>query len=163
MTTASSPLTTSAFHPYDLLLLRRRFRLLRQRRKSRGILHRDIRQHFPVKLHARSLQPVNQLSVCRPVQPSRRANSLNPQPAILPLLHATVALRITIRAIRRLLRRLVQLALCEEKSFCPLKILLPPCPAFCAAFYACHGFFLLIEMQRQTGRVRAEITTQHNG
>src|SRR2546430_6598875 len=144
MTTASSPLTTSAFHPYDLLLLRRRrFRLSRQRRKSRGIFHRDIRQHFPVKLHARSLQPVNQLPVRRPVQPRRRADTLNPQPAILPLLHATVALRVTIRAIRRFLRRLVQLALCEEKSFGPLEVLLPPCPAFCAAFYACHGFVSL--------------------
>src|SRR5215470_16699416 len=105
---------------------------------------------------------MNQLSVRRSIQTRRRSNALNPQPAILPLFHATVALRITIRAIRRLLRRLVQLALCEEKSFCPLEILLPPCPAFCAAFYACHGFFLLIELQRQTGRA-AQIPREHNG
>jgi hypothetical protein len=37
---------------------------------------------------------------------------------------------------------LVQLALCEEKAFGPLEVLLTPRTALCAAFYASHGFLL---------------------
>src|SRR5262249_2174083 len=75
-----------------LLRCRRCFRLLRQRCESRRVLHGNIRQHFTVELHARSLQSMNQLAVRCPVQPSRRADALNPQPAVLPLFHTTVAL-----------------------------------------------------------------------
>jgi hypothetical protein len=39
---------------------------------------------------------------------------------------------------------LVQLALCEEKAFCALEVLLSPRTALCAAFYASHGFLLFV-------------------
>src|SRR5262249_47755619 len=45
------------------------------------------------------------------------------------------------------LRGLIKLALGEEKAFRPLEVLLAPCPAFCAAFYACHGFAPLAESE----------------
>jgi hypothetical protein len=65
---------------------------------------------------------------------------LDPEFAILAFLDAAVALGVTVSAIRSFLRGLVKLALCEKKAFCPLKVLLAPCPAFGTAFYACHGF-----------------------
>ena len=116
------------------------FGLFGELRESGRILHRDVCQNLAVDGNARGFQPVNQLAVSDAVQASGGAHALDPQAAILPLLHAAVALRVTIRAIGRFLSRLVQLALCEEKAFCPLEILLTPSPAFCAAFYAWHGF-----------------------
>jgi len=109
-------------------------------RKSGRILHGDVCQNLAVDGNARGFQSVNQLAVGDAVQASSGAHALDPQAAILPLLHTAVALRVTIRAIGGFLSRLVQLALGEEKAFCPFKILLTPSPAFCAAFYAWHGF-----------------------
>src|SRR5262249_19019766 len=108
------------------------------------ILHRNVRQNLAVERNACDFQSVDQLSVSQAVLACGGADALNPQPAVLPLLHTAVALRITIRSIRRLLRRLVQLALGEEKALRPLEILLAASPAFCAAFYACHGFVSLV-------------------
>src|SRR4029077_8435406 len=84
---------------------------------------------------------MNQLAVSHAVLPRGCADALNPQAAVLPLLRATVAECIAVRAVRRFLRRLVKLALCEEKTFRPLEVLLAPCTALGGAFYACHGSF----------------------
>jgi hypothetical protein len=83
---------------------------------------------------------VNQLAIGQAVQPCRRADALDPQAAILPLLVATVAVSIAIGAIGRFLCGLVKLAFGKEKTFRPLEIFFAPSPALGAAFYACHGF-----------------------
>jgi len=102
---------------------------------------------------------MNELPIAQAVLPRGGADALNPQPAVLPFLHAPVALRITVRAIRRFLRGLVQLALGEKKSLCPLKVLLAPCPALGAAFYACHGFLLFLETKQVAGLQTAQSAT----
>src|SRR5580692_12680435 len=113
-----------------------------QARERRRIFHRDISEHFAVQFHARDFQSVNQVAVGDAVEPRRGADALNPQPAILPLLDAAIAKRVAIRSICGFLCGLVQLALCEEKAFGPLEVLLTPRTALCAAFYASHGFLL---------------------
>jgi thiamine transporter ThiT len=50
---------------------------------------------------------------------------------------------VTVGAIRGFLRGLVELAFCEKEAFCAFEILFTTSAAFCAAFYACHGFFSL--------------------
>src|ERR1700756_5506572 len=87
---------------------------------------------------------MDELAIGYAVLASGGADTLNPQTAILALLYAAIALCIAIRAIGRFLRGLVQLALGEEKALGPLEILLPPGPAFSAAFYAWHGFAPLV-------------------
>src|SRR5713226_9548383 len=86
---------------------------------------------------------MNQLAVGQAVVPCGCADALNPEFAILAFFDAAVAFGVAIGAIGGFLRGLVELALGEEKTFCPLEILLAPCPALGAAFYACHGFLLL--------------------
>jgi hypothetical protein len=83
---------------------------------------------------------VDQLAIGQTVQASGGADTLNPQAAVLALLDTAIAERVTIRAIGGFLSGLVELALSEEKAFCPFKILLTPSSAFSAAFYAWHGF-----------------------
>jgi hypothetical protein len=119
---------------------RKRFGLFDKQHKSRSIFHGDIGKHFAIELHTRSFQAMNQLAVSDAIQTCGSADALNPQPAILPLLDATIAKCVTIGAIRGFLRRLVQLALGEEKTFCPFEILLAPCTALGTAFYASHRF-----------------------
>src|SRR3974390_2706031 len=133
-----------------------RLGFLRQLREARSIVYGDIRQHLAVDGHARGLQPVNQLPVAQPVLPGRRADALNPQPTVLPLLHAAVALRITVRTIRRFLCRLVKPALGEEEALGPLEILLAPSPALSAAFYAWHGFTPSIKWETKRVAVKRE-------
>src|SRR5260370_10775855 len=116
------------------------FRCRHQRRECRRVLHRDIREHFAVQRDAGNLESVNQLAVGQAVQAGSGAHALNPQFAILALFDAAVALGVAVGAIGGLLRGLVELALGEEKAFCPLEVLLAPSPALGAAFYACHGF-----------------------
>jgi hypothetical protein len=83
---------------------------------------------------------MNELAVGQAVLARGGADTLNPEAAVLALFDASVALGITIGAIRRFLRGLIELALGEKEAFGPLEILLTPSPAFCAAFYAWHGF-----------------------
>src|SRR5258708_124162 len=148
------------------LLLGRRwsggFRRRHERSERRGILHGDIREYFAVERDARSLEAVNQLAVRQAVLAGGSAHALNPQAAILALLDAAGALGIAIGAIGRFLCGLVELALGEGKSFFPLEVLLAPCPALGAAFYACHGFFLLGGKQNGLRR-REEKHASHNG
>src|SRR5258708_35734845 len=94
---------------------------------------------------------MDELAIGDPVLASSGADTLNPQAAVLAFLYATIALCVAIRAIGRFLRGLIQLALGEEKALGPLEILLPPGPAFSAAFYAWHGFAPLVF--RETKRV----------
>src|SRR5215813_8344095 len=114
--------------------------LFRELRETGRVLHRDVGQHFAVEFDARGLEAVNELAVADAVQARGGADALDPQPAVLALLGAAVAERIAIGAICRFLRRLVQLALGEEKALGPLEVLLAPSPALAAAFHACHGF-----------------------
>src|SRR5260370_39246702 len=87
---------------------------------------------------------------------------MNPEVAILALFDAAVALGVTVGAIGGFLCGLVELALGEEKAFCPLEVFLAPCPALGAAFYACHGFLLLGGKQNGLRR-RAEKHASRNG
>src|SRR5579883_289043 len=121
-------------------------------REASRVPHRHIGQNFAVEGNPRSLQAVNQMAVADAILAGGRANALNPQPAILTLLRAPIAEGITVRSIRRFLCGLIELALGEEKALCPLKVLLAPCPALCAAFYAWHGFAPLVF--RETQRLR---------
>src|SRR5882757_10930774 len=94
---------------------------------------------------------MDQLAVGDAVLASGRADALNPQAAVLALFHAAIAFCVAIRAIGCFLCGLVELALGEEKALGPFEILLPPGPAFSAAFYAWHGFAPLVF--RETKRV----------
>src|SRR5260370_19676290 len=120
-----------------------------------GVLHRDVRKDLAVQRDACSFEAVNQLSVRQAVVAGGGADALHPQAAVLALLDAAVALGVTVGAIGGFLRGLVELALGEEKTFCPLEVLLAPCPALGAAFYACHGFLLLDGKQ---DRLRTRVT-----
>src|SRR5579859_4554011 len=113
-------------------------------REAGGVFHGNVGQDFAVEGNSRGLQAMDQLAVGDAVLASSGANTLNPQAAILALLYAAVALCVAIRAIGRFLRGLVELALGEEKALGALEILLPPGPAFSAAFYAWHGFAPLV-------------------
>jgi hypothetical protein len=131
---------------------RERFGFFSELREASGVLHRDVSQHFAVEFNAGGFEAVDQLTVSDAVQAGGSADTLNPQATILALLGAAIAKRITIGAICRFLRGLVQLALGEEKAFGPLEVLLAPCPAFCAAFYARHGFVSLCRSDSQEAR-----------
>jgi hypothetical protein len=132
-----------------LFLLRRRsgFGLLREQGECGGVRDGDVRQNFAIKIHAGSLEAMNQLAVGDAVQARGGADALNPQPAILTLFYATVAKRIAIGAIGGFLRGLVQLALGEKKTFSALEILLTPRTALGTAFNASHLGFSLIEWE----------------
>src|SRR5437016_2969092 len=133
-----------------------------ERSERRGVPDSDIGEHFAVERHTRGLEAVNQLAVGQAVLAGGGADALDPELAILALFDAAVALSITVGAIRSFLCGLVKLALREEKAFCPLEVLLAPCPALGAAFYACHGFLLL---GRETNglRGREEKHASRNG
>jgi hypothetical protein len=103
---------------------------------------------------------VNQLAVCDAIQPRRRTDALNPQPAILAFFNAAIAKRIAIRSIRRFLCGLIQLALCEEKAFGPFEVLLAARTALCAAFYASHGFLLFCLGRQHDAGARKEMKTR---
>src|SRR2546422_2365190 len=95
---------------------------------------------------------MNQLAVGQAVVSCGCADALNPQLAILAFFDAPVALGVTIGAIGGFLGGLVELALGEEKALCPLEILLAPCPALGAAFYACHGFSPSVFLKPRFGK-----------
>src|SRR6267142_2545918 len=107
--------------------------------ECRGVFDRDVREDFAVERDAGDFQSVDQLAVGQAVVPSGCSEALNPKLAILALFDAAVALGVAIGAIGRFLRGLVKLALGEKKAFCPLEVLLAPCTALGAAFYASHG------------------------
>src|SRR5215471_15364467 len=104
--------------------------LFRELRETGRVFHRDVGQHFAVEFDARGLEAVNELAVADAVQARGGADALDPQPAVLALLGAAVAERIAIGTICRFLRRLVQLALGEEKALGPLEVLLAQSPHF---------------------------------
>src|SRR5882724_6921444 len=122
------------------LVSARRLLPFRQVARSRRHPLRRCRRALCGQAKCPRLLAVNQLTVGNSVQPSGCADALNPEAAILTLLDAAIAERITIGAICRFLCGLIELALGEKKALCPLEILLAPCTALCAAFYASHGF-----------------------
>src|SRR6267378_3472343 len=138
------------------------FRCCHEGRECRGVLHGNIREHLAVESDARGFEAVNQLAVGQAVQAGGCADTLNPQAAVLAFLDAAVALGVTIGAIGGFLCGLVELALGEEKAFCPLEVLLAPCTALGAAFYASHGFLLLGGKQNRLRR-RKEKHASCNG
>src|SRR3981081_2939803 len=81
---------------------------------------------------------MDQLPISEAVVARSRTDTLNPQLAILALFNPAIAKRVTVGAISGFLRGLIELALGEEESFCPLEVLFAPCTAFGAAFYASH-------------------------
>src|SRR5882757_9046924 len=119
---------------------RENFSFLDQQHEAWSVFYRDVGKNLAVQFDSGGLQAVNELAVSNAVQTSGCSDTLNPQAAILPLLDAAIAKRVAICAVRGFLRRLVEFALSEEKTFSPLKIFLAPCPALGAAFYASHGF-----------------------
>src|SRR5260370_39380333 len=129
-------------------------------RECRGVLHRDIREYFTVERDAGSIEAVDQLAIRQRVVSRGGAHALNPQAAILALLDAAVAFGVAIGAIGGFLRGLVELALGEEKAFGPLEVLLAPCPALGAAFYACHGFLLFLWETTQVAGTRITRVSQ---
>jgi len=109
------------------------------------------------------------LAVSDAVQAGGGADALNPQAAILALLDAAIAKCITIGAIRGFLRGLIELALGEEKTFSPLKVLLAPCTALCAALrepWVCsfsRGQPAFLFFGKQDGLRRSGKTASRNG
>jgi hypothetical protein len=130
--------------------------LLSQQFKGGRIFYGNVGQYLAIKIHARSLQPVNQLPVGDAVQSRGGSDALDPQTPILPFFYAAIAECVAVGAIRGFLRGLVQLALSEKKTFCALEILLSPCTAFSAAFYACHLGFSLMKWET-TGCANAQL------
>ena len=114
--------------------------LFRQCGETSGIAHGHVGQHFAIHGNAGCFEAVNQLAVGDAILTSGGTDTLDPQAAILALLHAAIAFCVAIRAIGGFLRGLLELALGEEKAFRALEILFTPGPAFGAAFYAWHGF-----------------------
>ena len=110
--------------------------------ESGSVPHREIGENFAIESDARGLEAVNQLAIRQAILPRGRADALNPQAPILALPDAAVALGVTVGAIGRFLRGMLELAFGEEKAFGPFEILFAPCPALGAAFYACHRFLL---------------------
>src|SRR5262245_29787291 len=133
--------------------------LFRELREAGGVAYRDVGQHLAIELNSRGFQAVDELAVADAVQTRGGPDTLDPQAAVLALLGAAVAERIAICAICRFLRGLVELALCEEEAFRPLEVLLAPCPAFCAAFYACHGF---APLRRTHSHERSRAEARHS-
>src|SRR5260370_21547771 len=130
--------------------------------EASGILYGDVRKDLAVERDARGFEAVNQLAIGEAVVAGSGADALDPELAILAFFDAAIALGVTVGAIGGFLRGLVELALSEEKAFCPLEVLLAPCPALGAAFYACHGFLLLGGKQNGLRR-REEKYTSRNG
>src|SRR6267142_440484 len=122
--------------------------------ECRGVFDGDVREDFAVERDAGDFQSVDQLAVGQAVVPSGRSEALNPKLAILALLDAAVALGVAIRAIGRFLRGLVELALGEKQAFCPLEMLLAPCTALGAAFYASHGVSPFLWETKRVARTR---------
>lgn len=123
---------------------RERFGLFGELREPGGVLHCHVRQDFAVEGNSRGLQAMNQLAIGNAILPSGGADALNPQTAILPLLYAAIAKRITIRAIGRFLRGLVELALGEEKALSPLEIFLRRARRLVPRFTRGMGLLLFI-------------------
>src|SRR5208283_72740 len=128
--------------------------LFRKLGEPRHVFHSHIREHLTVNRNTRSFQTVNQLTVGDAILASGGADTLNPQAAILALFHAAIAFCVAIRTIGGFLCRLVELALGEKEALGPLEILLTPSPAFCAAFYAWHGFSPSLSYVTHSFRVR---------
>src|SRR6267143_1611212 len=80
--------------------------------------------------------------------------ALNRKLAILALFGAAVALGVAIGAIGCFLRGLIELTLGEKKAFCPLEVLLAPCTALGAPFYASHGVSPFLWEAKQVARTR---------
>src|SRR5271165_2911892 len=98
-------------------LLERRLGLVHQCAKRGGIGERHIRQNLAVQLHASLLQAVHELAIRDFSRAARRADAYDPQRAEIALLEAPALVSIAQRLLNRLLRRPVQFALGEEKTF----------------------------------------------
>src|ERR1700722_12069018 len=87
-----------------------------QRRESIRIVHRHVRQNFPVELDAAHFQSVNQLAVSDTVVAGSRADALNPQRAVIALADPAVTVGVPERAVHRFFCRPVEFSLGEEKT-----------------------------------------------
>jgi hypothetical protein len=153
------------FFDFSLFRLRRSCGpgLFRNLREGGSVLHRDIGQYFAVDQDAGNFHSVDELAVSQIILASSGTDALNPQAAILALFYAAIALGIAIRSIRSFLRRLIQLALGEEKAFGPFEIFLTLGSAFRTAFYAWHGFAPSIFLESETGCEEAQRRVSCNG
>src|SRR5271170_3086245 len=111
--------------------------------KGGSVFHRDVGKDLAIERNARGFQAVNQLAIGQSVVAGGCADALDPELAILAFLYAAVALGVTVGAIRCFLCGLIELAFCEKEALCAFEILFTTGAAFCATFYACHGFFSL--------------------
>jgi len=81
---------------------------------------------------------VYEFAVGKPVQARCGANALNPQAAELTFTLAAIPIRLALGSVDGLLRRLIELALSEEKAFRAAQILLAARAALRATFYSGH-------------------------
>src|SRR5882724_3520063 len=125
-----------------------------EQREGRSVFDGNVGEDFTVEGNTGGFQTMDQLAVGQAVVPCGGANTLNPKLAILAFFDAAVALGIAIGAIGRFLRGLVELALGEKKALCPLEILLAPCTALGAAFYASHGVSPFLWETKRVARTR---------
>src|SRR2546427_569456 len=139
------------------------FRFFGELAERGRVPHRQVRQNLAVNLNAGNLQPVHKLAVGQPRVARGGADSLNPELAGLPLFVSAGSVGKTLRAIDGLLRRLVQLALCEVEAFCAPEIFLAARAAFCAAFYASHGILLFLAGQLCPGALGRQTSGRHSG
>ncbi len=121
---------------------RKRLGLFHQLCETRGVLHGDIGQNLTVQRNTCGFQTVDELAVGDAIEPGSRADALNPQAAILPLLYAAIALGITIGAIGRFLSGLVELALGQEEAMVLRRYFLRRARRFVPRFTRGMGFLL---------------------
>src|SRR5579862_621719 len=138
---------------------RSRLRLVGHGRERLRVLDGELRQALAIESDARGFQTVDQLAVRQAVGAGRGVDADDPHAAEVALLAATARVGIRARLVDGLFRRLVQLALVEEK---PLRALQQP-PALGAAngssFDSRHGSpseTLNLELRTQNGRTHQE-------
>src|ERR1700681_3268096 len=92
----------------------RALRLRRWTRKSRRILHRQIRQNLAIQFNPRNLQPVDELVVAHPIQLRGSADAHDPQRTELPLTLLAPRVGKLQSALDGFFCRAVKLRFCEE-------------------------------------------------
>src|SRR5690348_14328724 len=127
---------------------------LRQLFKCRRVPHRDVGEHLAIDLHARLPQPVHQAVVGELVQPGRRVDARDPEPAEIALLPAPVPIRVLLGALDRLLGGFPQFGTPAPVALGELHDLVLAREARDVALDARHGVSLRLQQTHQALLIR---------
>src|ERR1700733_2076711 len=124
-------------------------RLLRDGAKRRGVVHRDVRQHLAVDLHAGLVEAVHDATVGKAVEARGGIDARDPQCAELALVLPPVAVGVLARLDDRLLGRAVYLAAGVVVALRLAENLLVTPSGRHATFHSCHGCARLLVIRQQ--------------